>query len=389
MKRVINCSIVFLLLLCLFGTFSVVISAENIETNNNLDVTLTTDKNEYTTDEDIKISIAVKNNGFHRLKNLSIDVLLPDGLTIKSGKQSITNISIDAGKFYTASIVAHSLEDKENNDEETTIIDTTSDNTTDIDNPSNSSNIVLWIIFAFVAVILVGAIIFIAIKHKKTTKIMSMFLCFAIALTVVSINAYAVEQENNDIAIEKIIKVNNINNMIKVIVRQTESIEQETTNAEVFYKNNSEKVISVDAIEDMNVLSEKEVYLLMASRGFIQCLPTYEYDLNGNYIGETEISKDSDVTHPMYQNLYFTSKGDLWNIFIIGKTIVANPVYYNIQTNSKTQILIAENDMLTSYDDDKNLFYNTIPKKEVINLVTIKEINSESIKNIVFTEVEK
>ena len=385
MKKIINCFLIFLLLLCMFWTLSVVISAENTETNNNLDVTITTDKNEYETNEDIQISIAVKNNGFQRLRNLSIDILIPEGLAIKTGKPSMTDISIDAGKFYTASIVAHSLEDLDN-DEKTTIDDTTSGDATNLNNSSTKSNVVLWIILGVAAVILVGAIIFIAIKHKKTTKIMSMFLCFAIALTVVSINAYAVEQENNDIAIEKIIKVNNINNMIKVIVRQTESIEQDTTNAEEFYKNNSEKIVSVDAIEETNVLSEKEVYLLMVERGFTQCLPITSYDLNGNYIGETEINKDSDITHPIYQTLYVSPKGNVWNVYILGKIVIANPAFYNISENATINTLIAETNTITSYDNNANLFYNTIPKETVVNLIKIEIINSAALDKITFEE---
>ena len=157
---------------------------------------------------------------------------------------------------------------------------------------------------------------------------------------------------------------------------------------EKYYQDNSEKIVSVDVVGANNVLTEEEVCLLMEERGFTQYPVTYEYNLEGNYIKEESVSKDSNAKHPMYQTLYLTSDGNVWSIFVIGKTIVANPAFYNAQLDEELQVLIAEDCTLTSYDDTSNLFYITVPKDSVIDLMEIEKINSETIEKITFKEVE-
>ena len=52
------------------------------ETVDNVDVTVTTDKTEYSSGEEVKLNVNVKNNNSYELKSPNITFQLPDGLTV-------------------------------------------------------------------------------------------------------------------------------------------------------------------------------------------------------------------------------------------------------------------------------------------------------------------
>ena len=76
----------------------------------------------------------------------------------------------------------------------------------------------------------------------------------------------------------------------------------------------------------------------------------------------------------------------MWNVYILGKIVIANPAFHNISENATINTLIAETNTITSYDNDANLFYNTIPKETVVNLIKIEIINSSALDKITFEE---
>ena len=59
-----------------------------------------------------------------------------------------------------------------------------------------------------------------------------------------------------------------------------------------------------------------------------------------------------------------------------------------MQSDEESQILIAESRTLTSYDDESNLFYITIPKDTVVKVIEIEKISAETIEKIALEEVE-
>ena len=61
-------------------------------TQDGLEVILTTDKAEYTANKDIQVSINVKNNNSYKVKDVSIEALIPEGLVLKTGNLSATDI---------------------------------------------------------------------------------------------------------------------------------------------------------------------------------------------------------------------------------------------------------------------------------------------------------
>lgn len=377
MRKIVSLFLTISLVICVLLVLPLNASAVSTETKDGLEVSIFTDKDEYSSDEEIKISIKIKNNNSFRIDDISLETLLPEELALKDGELKINDISIVNGETYIANVVAKlsgsSIPGNNFNE----------------DNPDTGdiTNIVLWIVLLATATIAMGVTIIHKVKHKKI-KMFSLFLCLFMLFAVYpTVEVHAVGQNNNSMSVEKTINVNKANMVIEAIVKHNMDENKPITEAEKYYRDNSEKIVSIEAVGENNVLSEKEVYLLLEERGFNQHPITYEYDLDGNYVREANVSKNSNIKHPMYQTLYVTDDGNMWSIFVVGKTIVANPAFYNAESDGETQVLIAEAGILTSYDDESNQFYVTIPKISVVELMEVEKISVETIEKLTFEEV--
>lgn len=89
-----------------------------------------TNKNSYAANEDIQVNITVTNTNGHTVKNVSIEGLLPDDLTLKDGSLQSDTVNLDAGETLTLDCVAV-LEKEIVTDPETTTTETTEPDTTE------------------------------------------------------------------------------------------------------------------------------------------------------------------------------------------------------------------------------------------------------------------
>lgn len=152
-----------------------------------------------------------------------------------------------------------------------------------------------------------------------------------------------------------------------------------------YYENNSEKIIEVINVEKSpSVQSEKDVVAFLRGRGFDGYEITYDSMITGEYVDDTEANETSLVKHPMYQTYYRSTKGDIWTIFVINGKIFANPASYNLESDSDAQVLISETSQLTSYDDEGNQFYVTIPKSSTVSVKVVNRIDAETLDNYAF-----
>lgn len=205
MKKIASLLLTLLLVFCVFLALPLNASATSTETQDDLEVTITTDKNEYTADEDIQVSVSIKNINSYKVEDVSIETRLPEGLVLKTGNLSATDIDIEAGASYSASVVAQLSDELKDNKE------TKPDGTTTLDNnqetssskTGDNSNILLWVMLLIAST--VGIIL--TFKYKKTTQIMSLFLCFVIVLTMMPMSAFAAENDTATITVDKTINV--------------------------------------------------------------------------------------------------------------------------------------------------------------------------------------
>lgn len=246
MKKVLSSALVLLLVLCMFFALPINASAESVATQDGLEVVILTDKDEYTAEEEISLSISITNTNGYLIEGISIQTLLPEGLKIKSGDLSFENISIAAGDTYATTVTTvdsdvelppqDENDDKKEDDtsknegetskkEETTDKkeDTSKKDTSKKDKVSTSNkktpntgdkfNALLWIVLFSVSAL---GLIFI-IRNKNIAKVLSLVLCVAIVLTVVSTGIFA-DETDASFMVEKTIRVEGISHTIKAQV---------------------------------------------------------------------------------------------------------------------------------------------------------------------------
>lgn len=172
-------------------------------------------------------------------------------------------------------------------------------------------------------------------------------------------------------------------------IEEAESYGLERIDADEYYEQNAEIVSEIDAKSSKAVQTEKDVYKELENRGFSQ-FPIYaEYALDGSFFEEVEISDSSSEKHPMYTTYFASESEELWTIFLINGQIMAKPVSYNLQSSLSAQLIIAESDMITSYDSFTGKFYETIPKESALIVKVVKRIDADTLEKLSVEEIDK
>ena len=108
---------------------------------------------------------------------------------------------------------------------------------------------------------------------------------------------------------------------------------EETTNIvtleEIDVKENLEELGSItgeESVKQASLMTEEEAVKEFAMRGFTE-EPIFIYcDMDGEYIGKTEISATGSQKHPSYETYYKTPSEGIWCIKLIGDTLYATPL---------------------------------------------------------------
>lgn len=217
MKKIASLLLTLSLVFCVLLALPLNTSAASTATQNGLEVTITADKDEYTADEDVHVSVNIKNNNSYKVEDISVETLLPEGLVLKTGNLSTTDIDIESGASYSASVVVQ-LSENLKDDGEIKPDDITkpdgNDQETSSPQTGDNSNIVLWVVLLIVSVVGIA----LTFKFKKTTQMMSMFLCIAMVLTMLPMSAFAVGNDTAIIMVDKTITVDGKEYIIKTNV---------------------------------------------------------------------------------------------------------------------------------------------------------------------------
>ena len=159
--------------------------------------------------------------------------------------------------------------------------------------------------------------------------------------------------------------------------------------AEKYFKDNTTVIDSFSVVSSKDLRTEKDAYNDFYNRGFKDMPITYDYAIDGDYLGETEISNNSLNKHPMYQIYYVTKKNLVWIISQVNGTFFATPVSYNLSKEVKPQTIVSETNTVISYDSATNQFYVNIPDKTRTVVKTIKVIDAKTIESLTFKELDK
>lgn len=210
-----------------------------------------------------------------------------------------------------------------------------------------SRMIVRFLLFAFILLLLLGILIYLGIVRLPALE--------------EYLNSQSVEAVNTEMGIDDVIV--------------------EHPDANEYYANNSTILLETDVKESKQIQTGSEALKGIRDHGFTDFSIIAEYSIEGIY-SNSEIMEDSADMHPIYQTFYVSFNEELWTIILINGQIMANPISYNVQSGNEIQLLISENESITSYDSYTNKFYETIPNESELRVMVVDKIDSETLDSL-------
>lgn len=132
MKKAKKIIAVFLSVLLLISCLTATVFAAETHTQDGLTAVIQTDKENYSANEDIRITVTVTNNNSFKVKNVSIESFLPDTLTLKDGDLKSKTVDLQSGETLTLACVAILEKEEHSSSENETSESTTEETTTEI-----------------------------------------------------------------------------------------------------------------------------------------------------------------------------------------------------------------------------------------------------------------
>lgn len=215
MKKIIRN--VFLSLICFLAAESLIpvntSAAETAEVSG-IGISISSDKEEYSSDDEVRISYSIENKNAHDISDASVKLNVPEGLSLKSGSSSEQTVNVSAGGTINGNVVL--LKSSDTSVSSSTTSKNTSTATTTAAKKSNGSTknaktgdfTNIYIPLAIIAA--AAAIAFITRKkNKNPLKFFSVLLCLAVIASSTPLEAFSAEKQHITASVDKTIKLGN------------------------------------------------------------------------------------------------------------------------------------------------------------------------------------
>lgn len=218
---------VLLCLVFLLSALTALTVSAATKTDGSLEASLTLSKSEYKANENLSLTLTVKNSGAEVVKNVQTEVVLPVGVSAVTGnlKQSAFDLAANETKSFeiTAKKVAASANTNTNTN---TNSNSNSNSTTNAPQTADAS-VVVPVVLMLISGIAVAVI---AVKYKwiNVKSTMSVFLCVMMLGTLVipmSVNADAARKE---FTVEESVKIDGKNETVKAVISYGEAAANDT-----------------------------------------------------------------------------------------------------------------------------------------------------------------
>lgn len=168
-----------------------------------------------------------------------------------------------------------------------------------------------------------------------------------------------------------------------------EALGLENFTVDSYFEENSTVVSKTPVNESPSVSTELEAYNNFTQRGFTEYEIISNYSISGEYYDAVAISDSSNERHPCYQTFYVSPNEEIWVIMEVNGAVIANPMSYNERSDKGAQLLLSESKTIMSYDNDSNLFYETIPKETAVIVKTVDNISADILKNLTIGAIDE
>lgn len=331
--------------------------------NDNLEVSLTTDKEEYE-NEIIKSTLTVINKGTSDVQNVKLEHLIPNGYQLV-GKSNSTEVEkLEAGKDITLNIEITKVNSSVSNPS-----DDNGNSTNTPDSPTDTGDTSKTLEFIVLGVGSLLVIMF--IKNRKLTKqTLSILLCASILTStlIVSPNTYALEKQQKVIEISKTILSNKNKLTLNAKVYYDEPTQEEVDNSD-YCKVNYALVIdkfveNADVFKNQKVKKGEKIEQIETP---ISKIATFD-GWYTNFFGTEKF----DFNQPIEEEITIYAKWSVDETDTDGDRVVdVIEDYYQTDPNRKD----SDNDGLNDYDE---LYIGTNPLEKDTDKNGINDYNEDA-----------
>ncbi|MBO5069776.1 MAG: hypothetical protein J6C37_05375, partial [Roseburia sp.] len=170
MKKFKKISMLFLMLVTLVAT-TIPVSAATC-TQDGVQITLKTDKQKYASNEKITAVITAQNMNDCEVKNVSLECVVPSGYQVEDDASlSISSLSRNGGTATLTVVLVPK--------------------TVGAPATGDSNNVLFWSVLVILAIVLLAGVC--VLHRKKNGKLLSLFLCAAMVISLIPVSALEVK----------------------------------------------------------------------------------------------------------------------------------------------------------------------------------------------------
>lgn len=165
-----------------------------------------------------------------------------------------------------------------------------------------------------------------------------------------------------------------------------EKLQKKPPTAEEIFHGMATIQESYSAESSNRSLTESEALLFFEERGFNGARITTDYEMDGSFLDEKEISGSSTAMHPYYMADYVSKTGDIWKLMLVDGDFFAMTIRSltedgegNEAAQNLQQIILTESNTLTSYAGTDSTFYKIMPNAAVANMMQVQRIDKIAI----------
>lgn len=257
MKKITKSLAVLLVAVIALLSFSITAGATEVSnTQDGLVASITSEKDSYKANEDIELTFKVTNTNDFAVENVSLEAIIPDGLTLKNNADTTVNtVSLGSGESLELSLalvedtVTAVLEPTSLVAEPASQVNQNTDTTSEInqktaltakntgngkssDNTVATGNNMSYLFVALICLVCLVVVILALKFRKKTVKYISLVLCLCISVgsvAVVGIPNTSAEETTQQMSFEvsKTITVDSLNYELKSVISYSVTMEKD------------------------------------------------------------------------------------------------------------------------------------------------------------------
>lgn len=234
MKKIVAVLLSMTLALCLLLTLPSGVLATGQDTRSGVEATVTSDKESYTADEKVQLSLTLNNTNSFPIEKLTVETVIPEALTFISGGMQMSGAMLEGGKSLETAgafgLKSHwdltsempelvptqgSVESPDEDPFDETEA-TTGSNEAGQEAQSEEEGISPLLIAVIIlgAVIVIVAVVLVVVRRKKAVKALCLLLCMALLLPVMPLQTSAAEA--TDMTLSKTVTIDGTSYTIEV-----------------------------------------------------------------------------------------------------------------------------------------------------------------------------